>query len=240
MSTPTPGTLEYEGKAKTLFATDNPNQVIQRFKNDVTAFNGLRKEQFEGKGAINNLFSTTFFEYLEQHGIKTHFIKRLNETDMLVKRLRIIPVETVARNVVSGSLQKRTGLEEGSKLPYPIVETYLKSDSLNDPMLADVHIELLKLVDAEGLAIIKKLALEINDLLITKYLEAGLQLVDIKFEFGYDVDGNILLGDEISPDGSRLWDLETNQKFDKDVFRKEIGDLMEAYREVAKRLGLAA
>lgn len=229
---------EYEGKAKFIVPTSDPNVVIQRFKDDATAFNGVKKGSFEGKGALNNAISSYLFERLSDNGIPTHFIERSDEIDMRVKRLKIIPLEVVVRNFVAGSLQKRTGLPEGSPVEPAIVETYYKNDELGDPILADEHVALLRLVDDKRLVQIKARALEVNKVLRGIFDEAGLMLVDFKMEFGTDARGTVLLGDEISPDTSRLWIKETHQKLDKDVFRQDLGDLVESYQEIATRLGL--
>ncbi|MFU8805171.1 MAG: phosphoribosylaminoimidazolesuccinocarboxamide synthase [Bradymonadaceae bacterium] len=228
----------YEGKAKTLLTTDDEGILIQRFKNSATAFNGVKKAEFPGKGELNNAVSTYLFEKLEAAGIPTHFIARPSTTDMRIRRLQIIPLEMVVRNVVAGSLQKRTGLEEGTELKSPIVETYYKRDELNDPIFADTHVYMMGILSEEELDQTKALSLKINEVLVPIFREAGIRLVDFKLEFGTDDDGKLVLGDEISPDTCRLWDFETRQKLDKDVFRADLGDLMEAYHEVAHRLGL--
>lgn len=231
--------VAYEGKAKQLILLDDdPDHYIQRFKNDATAFNGEKFAQFEGKGELNNAISSFLFEKLEEAGVLTHYIERRTKTDMLISKLEIVPLEVVVRNHVAGSLGRRTGLKEGSKVEPPIVETYYKKDELGDPILADAHIKLLDLVDDENLAEMKEAALRVNEVLRPIFEQAGIRLVDFKLEFGFDAAGGIVLGDEISPDTSRLWDMESGDSLDKDVFRYDKGELIEAYEEVAERLGV--
>ncbi len=229
---------EYEGKAKQIIGTEDPNVVIQRFKDSATAFNGKKYAEFEGKGALNNAISTWAFEKMEEGGVPTHFIAKTSDIDMKVRRLSIIPLEVVVRNVVAGSLKGRTGLAEGTELRRPIVETYYKRDDLGDPLLAETHVEMLELATREEIDQVFGMARTVNELLQAAMREAGLVLVDFKLEFGRDADGAILLGDEISPDTCRLWDRETRRKMDKDVFREDIADLVEIYEEVADRLGV--
>lgn len=229
---------EYEGKAKQLIPTDDPNVVIQRFKDDATAFNGEKFAQFPGKGVLNNAISSHLFRQLETAGIPTHFIERSSDVDMTVQRLSIVPLEVVVRNVVAGSLWKRTGLEEGTRLRAPIVETYYKKDELGDPLLAETHVEMLELATRAEIDEMFAIARRVNEVLRELYAAAGIELVDFKLEFGRTADGTILLGDEISPDTSRLWDKETQRKMDKDVFRRDLGDLVQTYTEVARRLGV--
>lgn len=229
----------YEGKAKQLLVSDADDQYVQRFKDDATAFNGEKFAQFEGKGALNNAISSYLFGKLEEAGINTHFLGRANRTDMLIQKLEIVPLEVVVRNVVAGSLKRRTGLTEGSQVEPAIVETYYKKDELGDPILADAHIRMLDLCSPEELREMKKIALTVNDVLLPLFAESGIRLVDFKMEFGFDAAGAIVLGDEISPDTSRLWDRDTDESLDKDVFRHDKGDLIEAYEEVADRLGVS-
>ena len=229
---------EYEGKAKQLIPTDDRAIVIQRFKNSATAFNGEKKGEFEGKGALNNAMSCMLFSRLEEAGIPTHFINWENANDMKVHRLDIIPLEVVVRNFVAGSLKRRTGLGEGTPMSSPIVETYYKKDELGDPILADTHVFALDLASPDELAELKAFALKVNDVLRPIFREAGLKLVDFKLEFGWDSAGRLILGDEISPDTARIWDAETGQKLDKDVFRQDLADLMDSYRIVAQKLGI--
>ncbi len=231
--------VAYEGKAKQLILLeDDRDHYVQRFKNDATAFNGEKFAQFEGKGELNNAISSFLFEKLEEAGVLTHYIERRTKTDMLIRKLEIVPLEIVVRNHVAGSLGRRTGLKEGSKVDPPIVETYYKKDELGDPILADVHIKMLDLVDDDELAQIKQTALRVNEVLRPIFEKAGIRLVDFKLEFGFDSAGAIVLGDEISPDTSRLWDMESGDSLDKDVFRYDKGELIEAYEEVAERLGV--
>lgn len=230
-------TPEYEGKAKQMLASADASTMVQRFKNSATAFNGVKKAEFEGKGVLNNAISSQFFELLESKGVRTHFISRPNDKDMLVRRLKMIPLEVVVRNVVTGSLAKRTGLAEGTVVEPPIVETYFKNDELGDPILCDCHVLMMKTASSAELQELKQLGLQVNSILRTVFDAAGLRLVDFKLEFGFDPAGGIILGDEISPDTCRIWDKD-GRKLDKDVFRQDLGDLMEAYKEVAQRLGV--
>lgn len=229
----------YEGKAKQLLVTDQDDQYVQRFKDDATAFNGEKFAQFEGKGALNNAISSYLFGKLEEAGINTHFLGRETRTDMLIQKLEIVPLEIVVRNVVAGSLKRRTGLAAGTPVEPAIVETYYKKDELGDPILADAHIRMLDLCSPEELRTIKNIALKVNDILLPLFAEAGIRLVDFKMEYGFDAAGAVVLGDEISPDTSRLWDRDTDESMDKDVFRHDKGDLIEAYEIVAERLGVA-
>ncbi len=229
-------TLLYEGKAKKVFATDNPKQVRVEFKDDATAFNGQKRGQITGKGVINAALSAHLFRLLGQRGIATHFVDDPAPGQLLVEHLRIIPLEVVVRNRVAGSLQKRTGLEGGLALAVPIVEMYYKSDSLGDPLLNDDHIRLLNLASADLTARLKAGALLINDVLVPYLDQRGLVLVDFKLEFGLNDEGVLKLGDEISPDTCRLWDKETGKKLDKDRFRQDLGTVEEAYQEVQARI----
>lgn len=229
----------YEGKAKYLLERpDEPEELIQSFKNDATAFNGEKFAQFEGKGQLNCAISSHLFELLEENGIATHFQGRIDETDMQIERLEIVPLEVVVRNRVAGSLADRVGVEEGTDVDPPFVETFYKKDDLGDPILADCHVHFLDLVDPEELGEIKARALDVNDVLVDVFAEAGLSLVDFKMEFGFNASGAIVLGDELSPDVARIWDLDDDRSLDKDVFRHDRGDLIEAYEEVADRLGV--
>lgn len=226
----------YEGKAKSLITTDDEHILIQRFKDSATAFNGVKKGEFASKGETNNAISTHLFERLEEAGVKTHLVERSGPREMKIRRLKMIPLEMVVRNVVAGSLHKRTGLDEGTVLEEPIVETYYKKDELGDPILADTHVRMMNLLSEEELLATKLLSLKVNDVLRPIFEAAGLVLVDFKLEFGVNDGGEIILGDEISPDTCRIWDRKTERKLDKDVFRRDLGDLMEAYHEVARRL----
>lgn len=234
-----PNDVVYEGKAKYLLEVgEQPGQLVQRFKNDATAFNGEKFDRFEGKGQLNCAISSHLFEYLQGRGIRTHFEGRIGETDMLVERLEIIQVEVVVRNVVAGSLQDRTGRDRGAAVEPPVVEWYYKSDELDDPMLNDQHVRFLELCDQATLNQLDTRALEVNTALVEKFDEAGLTLADVKFEFGFDAAGDLVLGDEISPDVARIWDRDEGRRLDKDVFRRDLGDLIAAYEEVAERLGV--
>jgi phosphoribosylaminoimidazole-succinocarboxamide synthase len=227
--------LIYEGKAKRVYTTDNPDLVIQYFKDDATAFNAQKRGTIASKGVVNNAVSEVFFRLLAANGVPTHFVERLNDREMLVKRLEIVPVETVVRNIIAGSLAKRLGLEEGKALPAPIVEYYYKSDSLGDPMINANHATVLGMATAAELQTIDELALRVNALLRPFLEQRGLLLVDMKLEFGRH-HGQILLGDEICPDTCRFWDATTRKKLDKDRFRQDLGEVEEAYQEVYRRL----
>jgi len=229
------GTLLYEGKAKKVFATDKPDQVVQYFKDDATAFNAQKRGTIVGKGVINNKISERLFRLLEQAGVATHFIERLSDRELLTKKVTIVQVEVVVRNVVAGSLAKRLGLEEGDPIEPAIVEWYYKNDALGDPLIADEHIRLLKLATPEQLVEIKRLALQVNRVLQPFFRERQMILVDFKLEFGMH-NGKLILADEISPDTCRFWDQMTKESMDKDRFRKDLGKIEEAYQEVLKRV----
>ncbi|MCA0150214.1 MULTISPECIES: phosphoribosylaminoimidazolesuccinocarboxamide synthase [Rossellomorea] len=231
------GTLLYEGKAKQIFETNDEDVVWIQYKNSATAFNGEKKADIDGKGVLNNKISSLLFSKLAEKGIQSHFIKQISEDEQLVKRVRIIPLEVVVRNVIAGSLSKRLGKEEGTPLQKPIIEFYYKDDDLGDPLITDDHIDFLEIASREERAEIREMALGVNEVLQEIFREAGVTLVDFKLEFGKDRNGTILLGDEISPDTCRLWDAETNQKLDKDVFRRDIGSLTEVYSIILERLG---
>ncbi|MBP1685335.1 MAG: purC [Deltaproteobacteria bacterium] len=227
--------LIYEGKAKRVYTTANPDLVVQYFKDDATAFNAKKRGTIASKGVVNNAISETFFRLLEANGVPTHFVERLNEREMLVKRLQIIPVETVVRNIIAGSLAKRLGLEEGKSLPEPIVEYYYKNDALDDPMINQWHVTVLGMATAGELQTVTDLALKTNTILRPHLEQRGILLVDMKLEFGRH-HGRILLGDEICPDTCRFWDATTRKKLDKDRFRQDLGEVEEAYHEVHRRL----
>jgi len=231
----TAGSLLYEGKAKKIFSTGNSDQVLQYFKDDATAFNAQKRGTILEKGVINNKVSERLFRLLEQNGVPTHFIERKSDREMLTKKVTIVPVEVVVRNVVAGSLAKRLGLKEGEAIQPAIVEWYYKNDALGDPLIADEHIRLLKLATAEQLAEIKRLALKINGLLQPFFAERKMILVDFKLEFGLH-NGKLILADEISPDTCRFWDQTTRESMDKDRFRKDLGKIEEAYQEVLRRV----
>ena len=234
------GELLYEGKAKQVYRTGDPGLLIQHFKDDATAFNAQKRGTIVDKGIVNNRISEVLFGVLEQHGIATHFVRRLSDRDMLVRACEIIKVELVVRNVIAGSLATRIGRPEGEVLPAPILEHYLKDDALGDPLLNDWHIRFLKLATPEELATVNATALRVNDIL-RAYLDAReMVLVDFKLEFGRH-QGHLLLADEIGPDTCRLWDKSTGHKLDKDRFRRDLGGVEEAYQEAARRIcGLAA
>src|SRR5881409_4137346 len=225
----------YEGKAKIVYETNQPGKIIQYFKDDATAFNALKKGTILGKGVINNRMSAALFEVLERAGVPTHYLGTLSDREMLCRRLDIIKIETIVRNVVAGSLAKRTGLDEGTPMRQPIVELYYKSDPLGDPMINDDHVRMMKLATPAELAWIRRMALRINRVLRPHLLRRGLILVDFKLEFGR-AGGRRCLGDEISPDTCRLWDRQTGEKLDKDRFRRDLGGVEEAYQEVYRRL----
>ncbi|MGI9525891.1 MAG: phosphoribosylaminoimidazolesuccinocarboxamide synthase [Weeksellaceae bacterium] len=226
----------YEGKAKKIYATDNPNQVVVYFKDDATAFNAEKKGTFKDKGAMNNAITTLIFEYLEENEIPTHFIEKLSELEQLVEKVDIVPLEFVVRNYVAGSMAKRLGLEEGEKCEYTVFDLCYKRDDLGDPLINDDHAVLLKAATYDELIDMYELTADINDLLIELFDKAGLILADFKIELGRTADGDIILADEISPDTCRLWDKETGEKLDKDRFRRDLGGETEAYHEVYNRL----
>ena len=225
----------YEGKAKIVYTTDKPGLVIQYFKDDATAFNAEKRGTIVGKGVVNNRMSATLFERLGKARVPTHYVATLSDREMLCRRLDIIKIETIVRNVVAGSLAKRTGLPEGTAIRQPIVELYLKSDPLGDPMINDDHVRMLKLATPKELAWIKRTALRVNTVLVPHLRKKQLLLVDFKLEFGR-AGKTLLLGDEISPDTCRLWDATTREKLDKDRFRRDLGGVEEAYQEVYRRV----
>src|SRR6476619_6210801 len=233
----------YEGKAKILYEGPEPGTLIQFFKDDATAFNKKKHEVIDGKGVLNNRISEYIFNHLNRMGIPTHFIRRLNMREQLIKEVEIIPLEVVVRNVAAGSLTKRLGLEPGTQLPRSIIEFYYKDDALNDPMVSEEHITAFGWATPQELDDIMALAIRVNDFLTGLFMGVGIQLVDFKIECGRLYDGDlmrIVLADEISPDNCRLWDIKTNDKLDKDRFRRDMGGLVEAYTEVARRLGIMA
>ena len=222
----------YEGKAKILYKTSDPDLLIQYFKDDASAFDGKKKGTIVDKGVMNNHMSTRIFEYLEENGVKTHFVKNLNDREMLVKSLKIIPVEVVLRNVAAGSLCKRLGIEEGREFnEQPILEFFYKSDPLGDPMINECHVDIFGWATKEEVEILKSEGLKVNKLMVDFFKERKIRLVDFKVEFGRH-NGEVLLGDEISPDGCRLWDWDTNEKMDKDRFRFNLGSVEEKYQQV--------
>lgn len=231
----------YEGKAKTLYEGPEPGTLIQHFKDDATAFNAKKHEIIDGKGVLNNRISEYIFQCLNDIGVQTHFIRRLNMREQLIREVEIIPLEVVVRNVAAGSLAQRLGLEEGTALPRSIVEFYYKNDALNDPMVSEEHITAFGWASPPELDDIMALALRVNDFLTGLFLGVGIRLVDFKIETGRLWEGDmarIVLADEISPDSCRLWDIKSKDKLDKDRFRRDMGGLIEAYSEVARRLGI--
>ena len=231
----------YEGKAKIIYATQDKNLVIQYFKDDATAFNNQKKSNIEGKGVINNRISEHILSNLSQVGIKNHLIKRLNMREQLVKLVDIIPIEFIVRNIATGSLTKRLGIEEGTVLERPLIEYCLKDDKLGDPIISKEHILTFNWMNKTQLDFVDESLKRLNDFLLGMFRGVGIKLVDFKVEFGFTFESNkseIILADEISPDTCRLWDSITEKKLDKDRFRKDLGDLIPAYTEVAKRLGI--
>ena len=227
--------LILEGKAKKIFQSKNKSHLVQYFKDDATAYNNKKKKIFSNKGIINNLISSDIFDYLNKNSIKTHFIKRINNREQLIKKLKIIPIEVVIRNYAAGSLVKRLNFKRGMKLREPLIELYYKSDSLNDPIISDDHAILLNLAKKQHLNKIKRIGLKTNSLLINYFKKINFILIDFKIEFG-TLKEDIILADEISPDSCRLWDKKTKVSFDKDIFREDKGDLLKSYKEVLKRL----
>jgi phosphoribosylaminoimidazole-succinocarboxamide synthase len=226
----------YEGKAKKVFATDNPDCFIVDYKDDATAFNGEKKGTIAGKGVINNRVTNHLMKLLESRGIPTHFIEELSQRETLVKKVTIVPIEVIVRNIAAGSLSKRLGLAEGTKLASTVLEYCYKDDALGDPMINDYHIAALNLATPAELEKISAYSFKVNDIL-TEYLkDLGIELIDFKLEFGRVKDGTIVLADEISPDTCRFWDTKTGEKLDKDRFRRDMGGVEDAYREILKRL----
>lgn len=228
--------LLYEGKAKQIYSTDSENEFVVYYKDDATAFNGEKKAEISSKGILNNKISTIMFEMLHENQIETHFIKSLSEREMLVKKVEILPLEVIIRNITAGSFCKRFGIEEGIVLDEPIFEICYKNDDYGDPMLNNDQAVAMKLATRDELAFLREQTLKINELMKAFFLKMNLKLVDFKLEFGKDVNGNIILADEISPDTCRLWDVDTNEKLDKDRFRRDLGDLVQGYEEVLARM----
>ena len=226
----------YEGKAKKVFATDNPELLIVSYKDDATAFNGLKKGTISGKGVINNKMSNLLMKNLEKSGIPTHFVEELSDRESLVKKVSIIPLEVIVRNIAAGSFSKRYGVEEGFIFDTPTIEFSYKNDDLGDPLINEYHAIAIKLASKEEIETIKKYAFGINEQLRVFFAECGITLVDFKLEFGKTSDGTIVLADEISPDTCRFWDSNTGEKLDKDRFRRDLGGTEDAYAEVMKRI----
>ena len=225
----------YEGKAKKVFETDNPELLIVDYKDDATAFNGLKKGTISGKGVINNQMSNMLMQKLEEKGVPTHFVKELSKRETLVKKVSIVPLEVIVRNIAAGSFSKRYGVEEGKVFEEPTVEFSYKNDDLGDPLINDSHAVAIGIATYEEIETIKEYALKVNAFLQAFWKECGVTLVDFKLEFGKTSDGTIILADEISPDTCRLWDTETGKKLDKDRFRRDLGGVEEAYEEIMKR-----
>ena len=225
----------YEGKAKKVFATDDPDLVIVSYKDDATAFNGLKKGTIAGKGAINNRMSNMMFRLMEKKGIPTHYVEELSERETLVKKVQIVPLEVIIRNTAAGSMSKRLGIPEGTKLPVHVLEFSYKNDELGDPLINDYHALAMELATKEEIETIKNMAFAVNDIMIEFFKTLNIDLIDFKLEFGR-FKGGIVLADEISPDTSRFWDMTTGEKLDKDRFRRDMGGVEDAYKEVFKRL----
>ena len=226
----------YEGKAKKVFATDDPALVIVSYKDDATALDGLKKGTIAGKGVVNNKMSDFLFSLLEKHGVPTHFVKELNDREALVKKVSIVPLEVIIRNVSAGSFAKRYGVEEGIVFKSPTIEFSYKNDDLHDPLLNEYHALALNLATREEIDEIKAMAFKVNDILKEYFLSLNVKLIDFKLEFGRLADGKIVLADEISPDTCRFWDAQTNEKLDKDRFRRDMGGVQDAYKEMMKRV----
>lgn len=226
----------YEGKAKQIFETENPEEIIMHYKDDATAGNGAKKGTIENKGVLNNKISNMIYRHLEKNGIKTHLIEVLNDRDQLCRKVTILPLEVIVRNVIAGSAAARFHLEEGTEIKCPILEICWKDDELGDPLINDWHAIALGLASRQELDYIYEQTAKINQIMIDMWKEMGIRLIDFKIEFGKTSDGEILLADEISPDTCRLWDIKTNEKLDKDRFRRDLGKIEEAYQEIFKRL----
>ena len=229
---------EYEGKAKKVYATDDPDLVIIHYKDDATAFNGEKKGQIEDKGILNNRIASGLFELLTSQGVPTHFVQRLNDRDMLCQRVRIVPLEVIVRNVAAGSMAKRLGLAEGRPLKTMVFELSYKNDELGDPLINDYHAVAIGISTFQEIEEIYRLTGKINEILRDFFLDRGIKLIDFKLEFGRTNDGNLVLADEISPDTCRFWDAKTNEKLDKDRFRRDLGNVKEAYVEILNRIGV--
>ena len=226
----------YEGKAKKVWATDDENIVIVDYKDDATAFNGIKKGTIAGKGVVNNKMSTYLMQILEKHGVKTHFVEELNDNETVVKKVSIVPLEVIIRNISAGSFAKRFGVEEGIVFAEPTIEFSYKNDDLHDPLMNAYHAIALGVATREEIETIKAMAFKVNEVLKEYFLGLGVKLVDFKLEFGKTADGTIVLADEISPDTCRFWDAETNEKLDKDRFRRDMGGVEDAYQEIMHRI----
>lgn len=230
------GQLLYEGKAKKLYATEEEQVIWAEYLDQATALNGARKDEVKGKGELNNQITSEIFRYLADKGVENHFIEKISKTEQLIKKVEVIPLEVVVRNIAAGSFSKRLGITEGTLLPEPILEFYYKNDALDDPFINEAHIAFLEIATTEEIKTIKEAAAIVNRELSNLFQQIGLKLVDFKIEFGRQADGTILLADEISPDTCRLWEKESGASMDKDNYRKKLGDLVPVYREVLKRL----
>ena len=226
----------YEGKAKKVYATENEDYVIVSYKDDATAFDGLKKGTIVGKGVVNNKMSNYLMQVLEKEGIKTHFVEELSDRETVVKKVSIVPLEVIIRNISAGSFAKRYGVEEGIVFDEPTIEFSYKNDDLHDPLINDYHAIALKLATKDEIELIKSMAFKVNEVLKAYFIKIGVKLVDFKLEFGRLKDGTIVLADEISPDTCRFWDAKTNEKLDKDRFRRDLGNVEDAYKEMMKRV----
>lgn len=226
----------YEGKAKRIFETENENEYLVYYKDDATAFNGVKKDTINKKGELNNKISSLMFEKLEENGVKTHFIKNISDREMLVKKVEIVPLEVIVRNISAGSMAKKYGVKEGIVFDEPVVEFSYKDDSLGDPLINDDHSVALKIATREEVNHLKSEALKVNEIMKKFFLNINLTLVDFKLEFGKTPSGEIILADEISPDTCRLWDKDTGEKLDKDRFRRDLGNVIEGYEEILNRM----
>ncbi len=229
----------YEGKAKKVYATDQPEVYIVSYKDDATAFNGLKKGTIVGKGVVNNRMSNFMFRLLEKQGVPTHYVEELSDRETAVKKVSIVPLEVIVRNTAAGSLSKRLGLPEGTPMKTPVLEYSYKNDDLGDPMVNDYHIFAMELATKEELEQIAAMSFKVNEIMVEFFKSVGVDLIDFKIEFGKTSDGKIILADEISPDTCRFWDIHTHEKLDKDRFRRDMGGVEEAYAEMMKRIGLA-
>ena len=236
VSTPTAREMMYEGKAKKLYATDDPNLTIMAYKDSFTAFNGEKRAEISGKGRLNNAISAEIFAYLAENGVPLHFVEKLDELRQLAVRVTILPLEVTVRNITTGSIVKRLGVGEGKRLPRPLIEFYYKDDALGDPIVTEDHALLFGWATEADLAEIKRITLRVNELLQKLFGQIGIVLVDFKLEFGKDRDGKLILADEISPDTCRFWDASTGDRLDKDRFRKDMGNVLDAYEEIWRRL----
>ena len=231
------GALLYQGKAKRVYATNDENIVWLEYTDQATAFNGEKKEDIQGKGILNNEITSLLFMKLQEVGVSSHFVKKVSDREQLAKKVNIIPLEVVVRNVAAGSLSKRLGIEEGVQLRKPIIEFYYKDDALGDPLLTEAHIDLLQIASKEELALLSEKALKVNEVLTGFFTDINIRLIDFKLEFGKTAEGEILLADEISPDTCRLWDSSTGERLDTDVFRRDLGNITDAYEQILIRLG---